>query len=182
MHPVGELDEQHANIVGGCKEELAKVFRLCGVFGGKLEAREFGHAIDEICNLGAKKLFDFLVGCFGVFERIVEERGNDGGKVAVQAGKDVGDRNRMRKIRFAGKPFLVLVHAFAVVVRPLDELAVGKGVVCVNLLEEFSLPDHVGVLMANWLEIRAGGQMAREMTRLAGYGTEPFRPRWNACL
>ncbi len=46
VQAVGELDQQHARVVGDGEQELAEILRLFGVLGDEIEPAELGQAVD----------------------------------------------------------------------------------------------------------------------------------------
>ena len=60
MEAVGELDDDDANVVAHGEEHLAKVPRLLLVHRGDLDARELGHAVDEVGDGLAKEALELL--------------------------------------------------------------------------------------------------------------------------
>ena len=60
MQPVGELDQQHARVVGDRQQELAEVLGLLRVLGDEIELAELGQAVDQAADLLAERLVDVL--------------------------------------------------------------------------------------------------------------------------
>ena len=51
MQPVGELDQQHAHVVGDGEQELAEVLALRRALRDEVEALDLGQAVDEGADL-----------------------------------------------------------------------------------------------------------------------------------
>ena len=81
VQAVGELDQQHARVVGDGEQELAEVFRLHRVAGREIELVELGQPVDQPADLDAEHLVQLLARDGGVFDRVVQHRGDDGGVV-----------------------------------------------------------------------------------------------------
>ena len=54
VQPVGQLDQQHAQILAHREQELAQILRRALVLGHLLDLGELGHAIDQPRDLGAE--------------------------------------------------------------------------------------------------------------------------------
>ncbi len=61
MQAIGELDQQHANILGHGEKELAQVFRLGGFLGDEVEPADLGQPFDQRADLLAEQVLDLLV-------------------------------------------------------------------------------------------------------------------------
>src|SRR3546814_9915279 len=48
VQAVGQLDQQHADVVRHREQELAEILRLPHFFRGELDARQLGHAFDQL--------------------------------------------------------------------------------------------------------------------------------------
>ena len=101
MQPVGELNQQHADILGHCKHEFTEILGVLGLVRLQLQLTKLGHAIDETGDRRTEMIFDLLEGSEGVFHRVVQKRCNDGITVEFERGQDTGDFERMGKIRIA---------------------------------------------------------------------------------
>src|SRR3546814_16868599 len=60
LQAIGELDEQHADIVGHRQQELAQILRRALVLGLRLDRRKLGDAVDHPRDIGAEQLPDLL--------------------------------------------------------------------------------------------------------------------------
>ena len=54
VQTVGQLDQDHPDIVRHGKQHLAEIFRLALFLGLEMDLADLGDAIDEICHLGAE--------------------------------------------------------------------------------------------------------------------------------
>ena len=77
VQPVGELDQQHANVLGHGEEELAEILGLFGLIGLQLDPRQLGDTVDEPGDLATKHPFDVVEGGDRVLDRIVQQPGHD---------------------------------------------------------------------------------------------------------
>ena len=77
VQPVGELDQQHAHVVGDREQQLAEVLRLLGLLGDEVELLELGQALDQRADVVAEQLVDLGARRLGVLDRVVQQRGRD---------------------------------------------------------------------------------------------------------
>src|SRR6266508_192546 len=135
--PVGELDEQDADVLRHRDDHLAEVLGLLLLLG--VRGRELGElrdAVDEVRDLRAEQLGDLLLRREGVLDRVVEEPGDDGRFVELQLREDACDLERVDEVRLAGLAELTRVDLRAVDVGLLDEVEVGGGMVGRNPVED----------------------------------------------
>ena len=72
VQPVGELDQQHANVVGDREEELAQILGLLGLLGDEFEALQLGQAFDQKPDLVAEQPVDLGAGGVGILDGVVQ--------------------------------------------------------------------------------------------------------------
>src|SRR3546814_18202672 len=90
VQAIGELDEQHADIVGHRQQELAQILRRALVLGLRLDRRKPGDAVDHPRDIGAEQLPDLLRGGDGNLDRMVKDRRPDerrGGNGGAGSGR-----------------------------------------------------------------------------------------------
>ena len=95
MQTVGQLHQQHANVVRHCEHQLTEVLRLFRALREQLQFREFRHPGYQRCNLGPKIGFDVLKCGAGIFHGVVEQRGRDGRGIKLQISKNPSDFQRV---------------------------------------------------------------------------------------
>ena len=78
VEPVGELDEDDPDVLGHRQEHLPDVLGLLLLVAVGREARQLGHAIDEVGDLCAEALLDVGQAVFGVLGDVVEQGSLDG--------------------------------------------------------------------------------------------------------
>ena len=113
VQAVGELDEQHANVVGDGEQELAQVLGLLGLPGNEFELFQLGQTLDQAADIMAEQAVDLGAGGVGILDGVVQERRRDGGVVELEIGEDRGDFERMREIGVAGIAFLLAMGRMA---------------------------------------------------------------------
>jgi hypothetical protein len=127
VEPVGQLDEQDADVLGHGHQHLPQGGGLLRLLGVELEAVEFGDAVDDGGDVGPEVLGDVGQGDFGVLHRVVEQGGGDRHVVEAQPGQDAGHRQRVRDVRVAGTAHLVLMGLLGQFVGPLDAAGLALG-------------------------------------------------------
>ena len=96
MQPVGELDQQDADVVGQREQELAEVLGGALVLRLGLDLAQLGDAVDQPGDVLAEQFLDLLRGSERVLDGVVEDRGGDGQVVELQVGEDARDLDRVR--------------------------------------------------------------------------------------
>ena len=156
VQAVGELDQQHAHVVGDGEQELAEILGLLRVLGGEIELVELGQAVDEAADLGAEHAVDLVAGDRRVLDRVVQHGGDDGGVVELELGEDRGDFERMREIGVAGGALLLAVRLHREDIGAIEQILVRLRIVAPDALDQFVLPHHsLGIgLMKNGRTVR----------------------------
>ena len=102
VEPVGELDQDDADVLRHRDDHLPVVLRL-GLLAA-LEGRpgQLGDALDELRDLGAELGAELVELDLGVLDDVVQERRRDRLLVEVELGADLRDRPRMVDELLAG--------------------------------------------------------------------------------
>ena len=124
MEPVGELDDDDANVVAHRHEHLAQVVDLRMAERLDLEAVDLGDAIDELGDGVAELLAHVLERVLGILDRIVQDGRAQGIAIHAKVGQDDRDFDGMHDERLAGLAKLALVSAFREEVGLLNRLAI----------------------------------------------------------
>ena len=143
VEPVGQLDQDHADVVDHRQQHLAEVLGLPLLARGELDRAELGDALDDVRDVGAEKLLDALDRRLRVLDDVVEQPGGDGDDVELHVGEEIGHLERMDEIRLAGMADLSLVLEGGEDVRPPEQFDVGLGVGRPDLFDEVLEPNHV---------------------------------------
>ena len=109
VHAVGELDHDDADIAHHREQHLAKALGLSFLAILELNLVEFTDAVDEIRDDLAEDRDDFRFRRRRVFDDVVQDRGNERVAVEAQVREDVGDRDRVGDVWFAGNALLALM-------------------------------------------------------------------------
>ena len=175
VEPVGELDEQHANVVAQREQELAQVLRGALILRLRLDLAELGHPVDQPRDIGAEQFLDLLGGGDGVLDRVVEDRGDDRLVVELEVGKDARDFDRVAEIRVARRADLRAMRLHREDVGAVDQRFVRIGIVGADLLDEFILPEH-GATVAHrpsFASAKKAGSPRGGFRPVAGRGASP---------
>ena len=101
VQTVGELDQDDADIARHGQQHFSKAFGLLLRFCGEVKAVKLGKPVDEIADLIAELLDQFLLGDTLVFHDIVQKRRTQSVDVKLPARADLGYGNRVRDVRGA---------------------------------------------------------------------------------
>ena len=113
MQAVGELEQDHPDVLHHREHHLAEALDLHFAAAVEVQLLEFADAIDQRGDLGAELLGDFILGCRRVFDDIVQKCGSDARVVQMEVGKDAGHSERMRDVGIAGLSLLSFMAAGA---------------------------------------------------------------------
>ena len=125
VEPVGQLDEQDADVLGHRHQHLAERGGLLGLLGVELEPVELGDPVHDGGDVRPELLLEVLVGDGGVLDGVVQERGHDRDVVETEIGEDHRHPERMRDVRLPGSTHLVGVSDPGDLEGPLDPGGVG---------------------------------------------------------
>jgi hypothetical protein len=136
VQPVGELDQDHAHVVGHGDDHLAVVLRLGVLAALEADAGQLRDALDELGDLVAELVPHLLDRDVGVLDDVVEERGRDRLVVEVQLGADLGRTERVVDEVLARAALLTLVCARGIRERAAQQLPIDVRVVGRDLGEQ----------------------------------------------
>ncbi len=142
VQPVGELDQQHAHVLGDGEQQLAEILALPGLFGDEVELVDLGQALDELADLLAEQAVDLLAGGGGVLDRVVQHGGDDGRVVELEVGQNGRDLERMREIGIARGALLGAMRLHGVDIGPVEQILVDARIIFPHALDEFVLTHH----------------------------------------
>ena len=142
VQPIGELHQQHPDVVAEREEELAEVLGGALVLGLGFDLGKLGHAVDQARDVLAEMLLDLFRRGECVLNRIMEDRGDDRLVVELQVGEDARDLYRVAEVRVAGRADLRTVRLHRENVGAVDQPLVRVGIVGANLLDQFVLSQH----------------------------------------
>jgi hypothetical protein len=134
VEPVGELDDQDADVAAHRDDHLADRLRL-GVLP-ELDLVQLRDAVDHRGDLRAELGGELLHRVRRVLHGVVEQRRAQGGLGHAELGEDRRDRQRVRDVRVAGLAGLAGVVVLRRPVGTLDDGEVGLGVVLPDDVEE----------------------------------------------
>ena len=142
VQPVGQLDDDDADVVDHRQEHLAEVLGLALLARRKRDRADFGDALDDVGDFRAKQLLDALDGRQGVFDDVVEQPGGHGHHVQPHVGEEIGHFEGVDHIGLAGMAHLSLVLEGGKHVGPAKQLEVGIRVVPPDLLDQILEANH----------------------------------------
>ena len=71
--PVGQLHQQHPDVVGHGEDHLADVFRLLGLPVAEGQLADLGDPVDDVGHFVAEILLQVVQGGGGVLHRVVQQ-------------------------------------------------------------------------------------------------------------
>jgi hypothetical protein len=74
VQPVGQLDQQHADVVRHREQEFAEILGGALALGLRLDLGELGDAVDHARDILAEQALDVLGRGDGILDRVVENR------------------------------------------------------------------------------------------------------------
>ena len=128
MEAVGQLDQDHPDVVRHGDKHLAVVLGLPRLGVGIVEFGEFGDAIDKLAHMGAEELDDFINRGRRVLDRVVKHSGGHGVGVLAHNGENARHFEGMRNVGFARYAGLPAVHFRGVDISARDEVRMPGGV------------------------------------------------------
>ena len=139
VQPVGQLDQKHADVAGHGQHQLAEILGLLGAFGEKFQLGEFGDAVHQIGDLLAEILLDVVIGDQRVLDRVVQQRGDDGGHVELELGQDGRHFQGMGEIGIARGAELLAMRRHGIDIGLVEQRLVGVRVIGLDPLHQFGL-------------------------------------------
>ena len=133
VKPVGQLDEDHLDILHHRQDHLAEVLGLLLFTGLKAYLADLGHPIYQLGDLITKAFLDLLHRSQRVLDGIVEQAGNDARHIQLHLNQDPCHFERMDKIGFAGTAHLPLMNLGREDIGLLQKPEVCRGIVGLNL-------------------------------------------------
>ena len=99
VHPVGDFDEDDADILGHGEQHLAHILHLLVFLAGILHPGQLGHALHQIGHGGAEFFGDVVVAQGGILDNVVQQGRHDG--ILVQTHL-LGDFRRRHAVGHIG--------------------------------------------------------------------------------
>ena len=122
VQAVGQLDQHHPQVLGHGDDHLAVVLDLGLLAAREADPGQLGDPVHQQRHLVAEAHAHVVELGVGVLDHVVQECGGDRGRVELQLGADVGDRQRVVDERLAA-----LAHLPGVVVAGIVERGAGSG-------------------------------------------------------
>ena len=142
VQPVGQLDQDDADVVHHREHHLAEALGLLLLLRVEGDARDLGETLDDVRDVLSEVLLNDLARRQGVLENVVQQPGDDAREIELEVGKDEGDGQGMRQVRLAGRACLSLVLLGREDVGSAQEVEIGPLHVALHLLLDVLEPDH----------------------------------------
>ena len=142
VQPVGELDEDDADVVHHGEQHLAEVLRLPLLARRERDGPQLGDPFDDVGDVGAEELLDAPDRGLRVLDDVVQEPGRNRHDVELHVRELVGHLERVDQIRLPGVTDLALVLEGRKDVRPPQQVNIGVRVDPPDFFDEILEPDH----------------------------------------
>jgi hypothetical protein len=139
VQPVRQLHQQHTNVAGDRQHQLAEIFRLLGALGEKFKLGQLGDAIDQSGNLFPEILLHIVIGDERVFDRVVQQRGDDSGDIEFELGEDRRHFQGVGEIRIARGAELLAMGGHGIDIGLIENGLVGTGIIRGDPLHQVGL-------------------------------------------
>jgi hypothetical protein len=151
--PVGELHQDHPDVVDHRQQHLAEVLGLALLARREGDRADLGHPFDDVRDLGAEQLADPVDRRQGFFHDVVEQPGRDGDRVQLHIGEEIGDRQGMDEVWLPRMAHLPPVLERGKDVGAPEQLDVGIRAVSPDLFEKILETNHeIRCLRCCWAE------------------------------
>ncbi len=152
VQPVGELDQQHAHVIGNRQQKPAQIFRLLGFLGDEIELLELGQSLDQRADVGTEQRVDLGARGCGILNGVMQKRRGDGCIVHFEVGENGRHLDRVGKIGIAGGAPLLAMGFHGVDISAVEQRLVSSGIVALDPLDQVILPHHARRLFRlDWL-------------------------------
>ena len=142
VQAVGELDQEHADVVGDRQQQLAQILGLLGFARNQFQPLQLGKAFDQRADLVAEDVIDLGARRLGILDGVVQQRRHDGGVIELEPGKDRRDLERVREKGIAGGSGLRAVRLHGVDIGAVEQVFVGVRIIRPDALDQIVLPHH----------------------------------------
>ena len=142
VQPVGELDQDDADVVHHREQHLAEVLRLPLLARRERDRPQLGDPFDDVRDVGAEQLLDALDRGLRVLDDVVQQAGGNRDDVELHVGELVGDFERVDEVGLARMAHLSLVLEGGEDIGPPQQVNVGVRVDAPDFFDEVLEPDH----------------------------------------
>jgi hypothetical protein len=142
VQAVGELHQDHPDVVDHRQQHLAVRLGLPLLGGRVRDLRDLGDTLDDVQHVRAEVVLQPFRGGERVLEHVVEQPDRDADRVHPHLGEDRGHLERVHEVGFARGPQLALVLDRREDVCLAEDLQVGLGVVPLDGLLDVLEPNH----------------------------------------
>ena len=135
VETVGDLDEDHADVLGHGQKHLAQVLHLLVFLAGVLDAGQLGDAFHDVGNGRTELPGDILVGETGILNHVVQERRDNAVFVKAHVRRDVRRGDTVGDVRAAVLALLAVVGGLCRLIGGADPVEIHR----VGLLQKLFL-------------------------------------------
>ena len=142
VQPVGQLDQQHPQILAHRQQEFAQIFGGALLLAHRLDLGQLGHAIDQPGDIGAEQALHLLDSGEGIFHRIVQQGGDDRVLIELQLGHQARHLYRMAEIGVATGALLAAMFLDGVDIGAVEQALIRIRIIGKHAFDEFILAQH----------------------------------------
>ena len=154
VETVGQLDENHADVVGHRQDHLSNALGLALFRRRHVELAQLGDAIDHMADALAEVFGDLLFSGMGVFNDIVKKGGCHTLHVQLHVCQNIGHFQWMSQIRLSGQTRLSVMDPRRKDVGTLHDVQIGIGMVLKNSVQNIINSNHTSPGFANAPRLR----------------------------
>ena len=137
VEPVGELDDENADVLAHRQEHPAQVLRLPLLFAFELQGSQFGDTLDEQRHFFPEVVLHIFFSIGSIFDDIVQQTAHDGHLVHAEFCQDLRHRDGMDQIRLAGLSELPFMHLFGHIKSLPDAFHIVERIELLESFQEF---------------------------------------------
>ncbi len=152
VEPIGELDEDDADVVDHRQQHLAEVLDLPLLARREGDRADLRDPFDDVGDIVSECLRNPLDGGQGVFDDVVEEPGGDADDIELHVGEDVRNLERVDEVGLARVADLSLVLEGREHIGPPEQFEVGVRTVGPDLVEKVLEANHENWCLTLWAE------------------------------
>ena len=135
VETVGDLDEDHADVLGHGQKHLAQVLHLLVFLAGVLDAGQLGDAFHDVGDGRTELPGDILVGETGILNHVMQKRGDNAVLVKAHVCRDVRRGDTVGDVRAAVLALLAVVGGLCRLIGGADPVEIHR----VSLLQKLFL-------------------------------------------
>ncbi len=136
MQSIGELDDHDADIIRHRQDHFAEILGLLLLGTLERDLPDFRHPIDKMHHILAELPFQLAGRRHRIFQRIVQQAGDDRRHIGFQRGQHTGHGNRMFDIGLSGTSRLAFMRLGRKLIGPSYHPNISVGLIRLDPLQQ----------------------------------------------